>query len=124
MLTLNFTKASKETKLRHITLTADRGYITNYHLQKPSDKRLAKLAKGDVVSLGGRIVGLWGMAVVGEVTRDSAGTSLELVRVEVSDAYERSMVCPFKHSPRGITWGSQAVHHSCGCAVLKGERRQ
>jgi len=29
--------------------------------------------------------------------------------------------CPLGHSPRGTTFGGDALHHSCGCPVLKGE---
>jgi hypothetical protein len=31
--------------------------------------------------------------------------------------------CPFGHSPRGQVWGGDAIRHSCGCPVLKGEKR-
>jgi hypothetical protein len=30
--------------------------------------------------------------------------------------------CPFGHSPRDTTFGGDALHHSCGSAVLKGEK--
>jgi hypothetical protein len=31
------------------------------------------------------------------------------------------MKCNF-HEPRGTTYGSDAIHHPCGCAVLKTDR--
>ena len=34
---------------------------------------------------------------------------------------EKEPKCPFGHSPRGTTFGGDALHHSCGCPVLKGE---
>lgn len=30
--------------------------------------------------------------------------------------------CPLGHSPRGTTFVGDALHHSCRCAVLKGEK--
>jgi hypothetical protein len=29
--------------------------------------------------------------------------------------------CKIHPEPRGFTWGSDSIHHACGCAVLRGE---
>ena len=35
---------------------------------------------------------------------------------------EKEPKCPFGHSPSATTFGGDALHHSCGCDVLKGEK--
>ena len=58
---------------------------------------------------------------------NAASTADELERINAAkpnDERDDLFInkCPFGHSPRDTTFGGDALHHSCGCDVLKGEK--